>query len=211
MQPSMTLSTGLVTPVRLAFDSAGNLYVADIGNNSVVVFNSAGVPLPNATISDNRPAGVAVDEYGNVYVAENTNDQIDVFYYPNGLTGSPALTVSWTEDVAHVGFVAPGALAYDAGHAPGSGLANTFAIGDIVNGVRLYQAYSTPQDQPTSIEDVTAGVNEPTGIAFDFQDNIYIANYGDGSVSKYSPGGVQAAWSLSGALPGGDESRGSCR
>jgi len=52
MQPSQTLSAGLTSPVRLAFDqtanaTAGNLYVADVGNGtnaaSVVAYNSSGV------------------------------------------------------------------------------------------------------------------------------------------------------------------------
>ncbi len=76
-------------PSSVAVDSAGNLFVADSGNNEIrevtpagVVTTVAGSITPGhsdgsgATASFNLPAGVAVDSSGNVYVADFNNNEI---------------------------------------------------------------------------------------------------------------------------------------
>lgn len=67
-------------PVGLAMDSAGNLYIADSGNNRIRMV------APDGTISTvagtgsfsvlHVPFGVAVDAAGNLYIADNANNRI---------------------------------------------------------------------------------------------------------------------------------------
>lgn len=83
-------------PMGAAFGKYGRIYVADTGNNRIVVFGSGGEylfqfgalgvgkPDPKGRYSWkpgllNYPTDVAVDEGGNVHVADFRNNQIQVF------------------------------------------------------------------------------------------------------------------------------------
>jgi sugar lactone lactonase YvrE len=64
-------------PQGLAVDRAGNVYVADTGNNAVRQITPAGVVStlvqPGGATTLNSPGGVAVDDAGNIYVADTNN------------------------------------------------------------------------------------------------------------------------------------------
>ncbi|MFZ6644917.1 gluconolaconase [Undibacterium sp. TJN25] len=77
------------TPSGLAIDGAGNLYVADTGNNAIRKISAQGMVTtlagdgkagyrdgPAAQAQFNGPIGVAVDGKGNVYVADTYNDRL---------------------------------------------------------------------------------------------------------------------------------------
>ncbi len=81
----------LKLPAGLAFDDAGNLYIADRENHRVRKVDSKGVITtiagtgttgfsgdggPAVKAQLNYPAGVAVDNKGNVYISDRSNDRI---------------------------------------------------------------------------------------------------------------------------------------
>ncbi len=98
-------------PAAVAVDSAGNLYIADSGNNrirkvtagsgiitTIVGNGTAGYSGDNgpATAAElNNPSAVAVDSAGNVYIADSKNNRIRKFTAASGIittvagTGAP--------------------------------------------------------------------------------------------------------------------------
>ena len=82
----------LDTPVGIAIDSIGNLYIADMNNHRVrkvdpngIITTVAGIGMPGSYIADGTPAtqamlqypeGVVVDASVNLYIAASGNDRI---------------------------------------------------------------------------------------------------------------------------------------
>ncbi len=77
---------GFKNPTGIAFDSSGNLYVADTGNKQVEEFSPTGggtyvqVPLQfNGSSLLASPMGVAVDPYFNIYVTDSMDNEVFKF------------------------------------------------------------------------------------------------------------------------------------
>ncbi len=104
--PTVTISPNgtpsLSRPGGLAFDAAGNLWVANLTSTTVVRFDAAqlaapgGSPTPAATIasgsfaSSGGPWGLAIDASGALWVAESYAADLRRFSNPDSLTGTVA-------------------------------------------------------------------------------------------------------------------------
>lgn len=157
----------LDTPNGVAVDGAGNIYIADTGNNAIRVISTnsgvistfagngrgtpgyggdGGAPTANAVLF-NLPSGVSVDPAGNVYIADTGNHRIR-----RVLQGAaPTITT-----VAGDGYTASN----------GDGGYN----GETQNG--------------SPMPATSAELNYPHAVAFDAAGNMYIPDAGNNRVRK---------------------------
>ncbi len=218
LQPSQTMSGGLSSPVRLAFDqttnaTAGNLYVADVGNGtnpaSVVAFNSSGVMQSSPYTAVTRPLGVAVDANSRVLVADNEGtgngspgnvNDIQVLSY-NGSFNQVAVL---TQDANNLAFQSVGALQYkpstgDVAVAIAGAGEVPFYAGGVIDQSSC-AGIPCPPSPDSGVQPTLSGVSGPTGVAFDPSGNTYVTNYSGTPLTAYQAGtATPLSLTLSGA------------
>ena len=209
-------SAQLNAPQGAAMDSAGNLYIADSGNNLVrkvspdgIIATVAGnasccLPLgdggPAAFAQLSAPQGVAVDSGGSLYIGENGAGRVRKVW-PGGIITTVAGTGSY-------GFSGDGGAATEAQLSHLSGLAldsaHNLYIADYGNSrIRMVSfggLITTIAGDGSNIPLYTgdgglataAQLNLPSGVAVDMDGNLYIADAGDHRVRRVSAGGFIA-------------------
>jgi DNA-binding beta-propeller fold protein YncE len=185
-------------PAGVAVDSAGNVYVADLGNNQIRRITPGGLVTTLArqalgsTDQIDSPNGVAVDSAGNVYVADSDNHTIrkvtpdGVVTTLAGRAGSHG-SADGTRSAAR--FYQPSGVAVDS--------AGNVFVADYQNGtIRKI----TPDGVVTTLAgragyrgsaDGTgsaARFQDPSGVAVDSGGNVFVTDYA--SIRKITPGGV---------------------
>ncbi|HVX22488.1 MAG TPA: IPT/TIG domain-containing protein [Acidimicrobiales bacterium] len=119
-QPAGGTPTVLATPTGLAFDGAGDLWVASATNDTVAEYapsqlGASGNPTPSVVLSSAGgtlagPVGLAFDGSGNLWVANSAGPSL-VTFTPDQMTASgspvPAATITGTA----TGLAAPAGLA----------------------------------------------------------------------------------------------------
>lgn len=118
------ISASLDVPEDVAFDSAGNLFIADAGNNRVRKVDNSGIISTLAGVGDNGfsgdggpateamlnfPWGLTTDAAGSVYIADRVNSRVRVV--SGSLTGGPTLADKSTVNSASLAqTIAPGTI-----------------------------------------------------------------------------------------------------
>jgi trimeric autotransporter adhesin len=221
----------LSSPMGLAADTSGNLYIADFSNSRVrkvasdgtittvagngsAGYSGDGGPAANAQL--NLPQDVAVDAAGNLYIADTGNTVI------RRVTSGGAIST-----VAGTGF--PG-FSGDGGQATSAQLGNPTAVAaDAVGNVYIADSGRIRRVLPGGIILTIAGtgvrgysgdggpaaaaaLNAPSGIASDASGNLFVADTGNNAVRLLQPGGsgvtiqsvVNGASNLAGAVSPGE-------
>lgn len=186
------------TPSALAFDRAGNLYVADTGNHAIrkiarngSVSTLAGDGQPGYADGQGRaarfhaPVGLAVDTRGNVYVADTYNDRIRRIAPDGSVTtvaGSggpgeadgPALAAA---------FDTPSAIAVDK--------AGVLFVADTGNNAirRIDPDGSVSTLAKPAVGEEKPVLRRPTGLALSHDGYLYVASGAGGRILQLAPGG----------------------
>ncbi len=212
--PGLTNGTGSAaqfnSPLGVAVDSNGNVYVADTGNNTIrlaspagVVTTLAGSPGNSGSTNGtgggalfNSPVGVAVDGNGNVYVADSYNSTLRKVTTPDGVVTTLAGAAAGGGSADGAGSAAqfnyPCGVAVDtAGTVYVSDLAN-HTIRQITPAGVVTTLAGTPSSGPGTNDGTgtAASFGEPAGLAVDTNGNVYVADYANHTIRKIAPGGI---------------------
>jgi outer membrane protein assembly factor BamB len=193
--PALNGKTAL--PRDAATDAAGNIYVAAyqqdhvdtfppvVGNTCPQNVNGGWGTSGNGPLQFKRPYGVAVDASGNVYVADSDNERIQEF----NSTGSTLIATfgagSPTGDFQQLRRVA---------------VANGQVYGADLWGLHI-DRFTAPGPTPAQTYPATFGAppqgsfNEPSGMTFDSNGNLYVADSVNQRMQQFRPGADGETWS----------------
>jgi secreted PhoX family phosphatase len=191
------ISAELSFPAGVAFDTAGNLYIADTGNNAIRKVSAAtGVMSTIAAGELNGPSGIAVDPVGDLFIADTNNCRIREVSASGAIT-----TVAGNGSCGDAGdngpassaeLLTPSDVAVDAhgnliiadtgnrrvrevAAAAGTNLGIAMSAGNIytVAGSGSYSVYFG-DGLPAASDAVS--LNFPTGVAVDAAGNLFVAD-----------------------------------
>ena len=192
-------------PTGVAVDAAGNIYVADYGNDMIRKISAAGVVTTLAgtgtqgslngkgnVATFNGPTSVAVDPSGNVYVADDNNNQIRMISNSgvvSTIAGSDS-TGSQNGTGALAYFFGPSGVACDAqGNVYVADAGNNLIRMVTPAGLVSTIAGNTNAGAQNGL-DTSATFNNPAGIAVSSTGNIYVADMLNDLIREISGGQV---------------------
>jgi hypothetical protein len=157
---------GLQTPSSIAIDLSGNAWIANDGNpGSITGLSSTGTAIGASPFTGggvNQPGGIAVDGSSRVITGNNDMGMSgDVAVFSN--SGTP---ISQSTGIG----VADQGVAVD-------GLGNIWAINEYVTSVQKVVINQTTGAY-VSATNYDPGINDPTGLAIDDNNDVWIATHG---------------------------------
>jgi sugar lactone lactonase YvrE len=214
-------------PYGVAVDGSGNVYIADLTNDTIRVISTAGqvrmlAGSPGNPGSQdglgsgaqfNGPSGVAVDGFGNVFVADQYNETIRKVTAQGVVTtvaGLAGVVGSVDGNGPGARFNSPAGLALDA--------AGNLYVADTGNDSirKVTQAgvvttFAGLAGIPGSLDAVgtNARFSSPVGLALDSSGVLYVADSGNNTIRKIIPNGTVSTLAGNPGLPGSADGLGS--
>jgi uncharacterized protein (TIGR03437 family) len=192
----------LNSPSGLAFDSSGNLYIADTGNNVIRKITSGTITTvvgiqgqgggyggdsgPATSANLNGPTAVALDSVGNLYIADNGNSLIRKVDIKTGIITSYLGSGATDKRLDH-----PNGLWFDASGALYIADSNNQRVAKYVaptlsNFAGNLTAGFSGDGGPAA----SAKLNKPVGITIDAAGNIYVADTTNSRIRKITADGI---------------------
>lgn len=177
---------GLNCPTGLAFDSLGNLFVANAHGDSITEFAAGTTPgtfgigkvaLTGGGLS--YPIGLAFDTRGDLFAANGYGNNITEF-----AVGPTPGTFGNTTMLTGGGLAEPYDLAFDA---RGNLFTSNVLGSTITEFVPTSGAGTTPGAFGTGIVAET-GLSSPSGLAFDERGDMFVGSYGGGTITEFAAG-----------------------
>jgi sugar lactone lactonase YvrE len=200
-------STELKANFGVAVDGAGNVYIADAGNNRIRKVNTSGIISTvagngtpafsgdggQATAAElNAPTCVAFDNSGNMYIADQNNNRVRMINTSgiintfagggSGTDGGPATAINMIVPlgvaVDQHGNVYIAEYGFDHVH-----IVNTAGI------INLFAGNGTLGSSGDGGSAIAAELFHPTGVSVDKSGNVYIDDYGNNKIRKVDASG----------------------
>jgi hypothetical protein len=170
-----TFATGMNYPVGIAFNSAGDLFVANCANNAIPASGNITEIMPNGTpsifASGLDPQALAFNSSGDLFEGEYRSGVINEFSH-NGIQSTFATGLSFPLVMA---IDSSGDLFVGGGYGTGNGVITKIT--------------------PGGTESVFAsGLSFPGGMAFNSAGDLFVTQQGYGTISEFTPGGVESTY-----------------
>jgi hypothetical protein len=196
------------SPVGIAVDGSGNVYIADTGNRTVrkmtsagAVTTIAGTPKVTGTVNGTGaaalfelPIGVGVDSHGNVFVADQGIDQAIREITPAGVVTTFAGktgTAGYADGTGTAAeFNEPFGVTVDSNGNVYVGDSGNDTIRKITSAGLVTTLAGTPGSGHADGTGAAARFDQTTGVAVDGNGNVYVADEQNDTIRKITPAGV---------------------
>jgi sugar lactone lactonase YvrE len=203
----------LKIPSNLAFDSSGNLWIADAGNNRIIeetnlgpgetatiqtVLGQPGLTTGFASLTQTgmyNPSGLTFDSSGNLWMTDTSNNRVLEYTAPfsDGKAASVVIGQAdfTTNDLAAAqsGLTDPAAVAFDSSGDlwvvdGGNNRVLEFQA-PFTNGMQASLVIGQPNLSSTAGSTAANGLNFPTSARFDSSGDLWVADGGNDRILEY--------------------------
>jgi len=194
------------SPSGVAVDAAGNIFVADYGNNLIrkiapggIVTTFAGsgnagyIDGTGTLASFTQPTGIAIDASGNLFIADAGDNLIREISPAAAVT-----TIAGSDSTGSVNAAGTASSFFDPMGVAVDAHDNIYVADAGNNMIRLISQGGNVTTFAGTLNTGTSTVlspfNNPTGVAVDAGGNVFVANFLYSTIMKISPGGVVSTY-----------------